>query len=116
MKKEKVFLYYVTGEKEEVIVLVQRIQRDHHRFNGTTAQKVPELFVFHHDQHHTRLDLSELEDHLLLSFDKDKNRVGLTYCKRHDGGPFALHNKQRIFLVIPRNGMKAIEEIQRFEN
>jgi hypothetical protein len=46
MKKEKVFLYYVTGEKEEVIVLVQRIQRDHHRFNGTTAQKVPELFVF----------------------------------------------------------------------
>lgn len=102
METTQVKIRLKDGKETEITVSITKIKDDRHRFSAEEGAAVPALFVFEHQQQHTRLDLSLLEDHLLISFDKDGQQVGVTYCKKHDGGPFEVHNKQRSFLLVRR--------------
>lgn len=88
--------------------------QDHYRFRKSECNDKPLLLWFNHDQHHTRLDVTELEDHLLISFDADLMMVGITYCGNKSSAPYVLHNKQRYFLLVRREGIQYPEKIKSF--
>jgi hypothetical protein len=83
-------------------VKIRKEETDSYLFSQQDGEEDITLFIFEHNQQHSRLDLSLLADHLLISFDKYQKMVGITYCGNRAKGPFEVHNKQRIFLLVRR--------------
>lgn len=72
-----------------------------YRFNGKVSE--PILFVFKHEQRHTRLDLTNVKNSCLISFDKYLRVVGFTGVNNLGSGPYELYNKQRVFILASEN-------------
>lgn len=69
-----------------------------YRFSGEGSGLI--YFAFNHNQRHTRLDLSNLRNRILVSFDKSGRIVTETCCHHTAQGPYELYNKQRNFLLM----------------
>lgn len=93
------------------IMPVFEFKADHHRFSEQESNIPIAMYFFHHSQHHSRLDLSLLKDHLLVSFDLDYHMVGVGYCGSNYSGPYVVHNKQRTFLLAKRQVLEYPMEI-----
>ena len=74
-----------------------------YRFNGKVSE--PTLFVFKHEQRHTRLDLTNVKNSCLISFDKHMIVVGYTGVNNTGSGPYELYNKQRVFILASEDKM-----------
>lgn len=97
MKKTEVIFNLKTGKQLKMNIPVYEIKDDRHKFEMIDS---PCLYIFKHNQQHTRLDLSNLKEVLLYSFDKHSSLVGITYCNQTVKGPYEVHNKQRVFLLL----------------
>ena len=84
-----------------------------YRFNGKVSE--PTLFVFKHDQRHTRLDLTNVKNSCLISFDKYLRVVGYTGVNNIGFGPYELYNKQRVFILASEDKMDELYGIEYFE-
>lgn len=104
-----IVLHYQDGSSQLHALPFSKISADTYRFAANETSVVT-FFLFDHTQQHSRLDVSLLEDTLIISFDKHHKKVGATYCHRTGTGPFVLHNKQRLFLIGKR------EEIEAYDN
>lgn len=96
--KKRVNLY-IYGLYKELEIRCLEVHDSTYRFSGEANTLV--YFKFKHNQRHTRLDLSNLKDHILVSFDKNGRRVTATACCHIADGPYELYNKQRNFLLMP---------------
>jgi hypothetical protein len=103
MKTTNVNFLRKDGTNLMITMPVIEIMDDRYRFNKEEAEKVPAVYLFRHEHQHSRLDLSLLDDHLLISFDKHDQLVGVTYCSKSGEGPFEVHNKQRTFMLVRRD-------------
>lgn len=103
MKTTNVNFLRKDGTSLMITMSVIEIRDDRYRFSEAEAENVPAVYLFRHEHQHSRLDLSLLEDHLLISFDKHDQLVGVTYCGKSGEGPFEVHNKQRTFLLVRRD-------------
>lgn len=112
MKTKEVMIHRRDGSRMGMIMPVIEINGDRYQFSREEATQVPALYLFRHDQQHSRIDLSLLDDHLLISFDKEVRLVGITFCRQTASGPFEVHNKQRIFLLIRRDQILDPSEIE----
>lgn len=116
LKTNEIKVILVREDNEELLnnTLVSKHDTDHYGFTSNDTARALQLMWFNHNQHHTRLDVSELEDHLLISFDADLLMVGITYCGNRSLGPYILHNKQRYFLIARRDAIVSPEKIRSF--
>lgn len=112
MKTKEILILRRDGSRMKMIMPVIEINADRYQFSREEATQVPVLFLFRHEQQHSRIDLSLLDDHLLISFDKNDQLVGITFCRQTASGPFEVHNKQRIFLLIRRDQIPEPAEIE----
>jgi uncharacterized protein YuzE len=112
MNIQHVMIRRKDGSGEKIAMPVHEILSDRYQFSKEEAAQVPALYLFRHDQQHSRIDLSQLEDHLLISFDKNDQLVGITYCRQSASGPYEVHNKQRIFLLVRRDQIAEPVEIE----
>jgi uncharacterized protein YuzE len=112
MKTKEILILRRDGSRMRMIMPVIKINGDRYLFSREEAMQVPALYLFCHEQQHSRIDLSLLDDHLLISFDKEDHLVGITFCRQTASGPFEVHNKQRIFLLIRRDQIQEPAEIE----
>ena len=108
--KKTIEIKYKRQKPKTMKIRYIEVNESSYRFNGKVEEST--LFVFKHSQRHTRLDLTNLREQCIISFDKYCRVVGFKAVSNVGNGPYELYSKERIFIMTSEAQIKGFEGVE----